>query len=145
MNGILDENHINQKLVYKQNMYAEIMTMKDALRPYQQHLIQIQHREINIMNLRKSKDFYRVYIQNLHHDANELALNHTEKYCEYVQDLHALAFTSIQMKWIGHGIERDNAPSLTHFLLQDFIAIKIFVINTYSFGIFSFYTQYVIV
>ena len=48
MNGILDENHINQKLLYKQNMYAEIMTMKDALRPYQQHLIQIQHREINI-------------------------------------------------------------------------------------------------
>ena len=57
MNGILDENHINQKLVCKQNMYAEIMTMKDALRLYQQHLIQIQHREINIRSLRKSKDF----------------------------------------------------------------------------------------
>ena len=83
MNGILDENHINQKLVYKQNMYAEIMTMKDALRPYQQHLIQIQHREINI----------RVYTQNLHHDANELAINYIEKYCENEQDLHVLAFT----------------------------------------------------
>ena len=70
MNGILDENHINQKLVYKQNMYAEIMTMEDALRPYQQHLIQIQHREINIRSLRKSKDFYKVYTQNLHHDSS---------------------------------------------------------------------------
>ena len=93
MNGILDENHINQKLLYKQNMYAEIMTMKDALRPYQQHLIQIQHREINIRSLRKSKYFYRVYTQNLHHDANELAINYIEKYCENEQDLHVLAFT----------------------------------------------------
>ena len=63
VNGILDENDINQKLVYKQNMYVEIMTMKDALRPYQQQLIQIEQREINIMTLRKSKDFYRVYTQ----------------------------------------------------------------------------------
>ena len=69
MNGILDENHINQKLVYKQNMYAEIMTMKDVLRPYQQHLIQIQQREINIRSLRKSKDFigfiHKIYIMML--------------------------------------------------------------------------------
>ena len=43
INGILDENHINQELVYKQNMYAEIMTVKDVLRPYQQHLIQMEN------------------------------------------------------------------------------------------------------
>ena len=30
-NAILSENHINQKLIYKQNMYAEIMTTKDRL------------------------------------------------------------------------------------------------------------------
>ena len=93
VNGILDENHINQKLVYKQNMYAEIMMMKDALRPYQQQLIQIQQREINIMTLRKFKDFYRVYTQNLHYNADELAINYIEKYCENEQDLHVLAFT----------------------------------------------------
>ena len=93
MNYILDENHINQKLVYQHNMYAEIMTMKDALRPYQQHLIQIQHREISISSLRKSKDLYKVYTQNLHHDANELPTNYIEKYCENEQNLHVLAFT----------------------------------------------------
>ena len=43
MNGVRNENHINQKLVYKQNMYAEIMTMKDALRPYHlNHIIVLQ-------------------------------------------------------------------------------------------------------
>ena len=74
-------------------MYVEIMMIKDALRPYQQQLIELQHRDINIPNLRKSKDFYRIYTQNPYHGANEEPKLYVEKYCENEQDLYTLAFT----------------------------------------------------
>ena len=72
-------------------MYVEIMTRKDALRPYQQQFSELPHRDINIPNLRKSKDFYRVYAQNPYHSANEEPVLYVEKYCEHDQDLYTLA------------------------------------------------------
>ena len=105
-NGILNENHINQTLVCKQNMYVEIMMMKDALRPYQQHFIELQHRDVNIPNLRKSKDFYRVYIQNPYHNANEEPVLYVEKYCENEQDLYTLAFSKQELPEANHRARR---------------------------------------
>ena len=56
-------------------------------------LIELQNRDINIPNLRKSKDFYRVYTQNPYHGADEEPKLYVEKYCENEQDLYTLAFT----------------------------------------------------
>ena len=65
INGTLDENDIHQKLISKQNVYSEIMIVKEALRPYQQHLIQMQNIKMHRMALRKSRDFYRIYLQQI--------------------------------------------------------------------------------
>ena len=56
--GILDENCIYQRLIGKQNVYSEIMLVMEALRPYQQNLIEMQTIEMHRRALRKSRDFY---------------------------------------------------------------------------------------
>ena len=63
LNGPLDENDIHQKLSSKQNMYSEIMIVKEALRPYQKHSIQMQNIKMHRMALRKSRDFYKIFVQ----------------------------------------------------------------------------------
>ena len=42
IDGIFDDNDIQERLISKQNMYLEIMIGKDALRPSQQNLIRMQ-------------------------------------------------------------------------------------------------------
>ena len=44
-------------------MYSEIMIVMEALRFYQQNLIEMQIIEMHRMSLRKSRDFYQTYLQ----------------------------------------------------------------------------------
>ena len=39
------------------------MTVMEALRPYQQNLIEMQNIEMHRMAFRKSRDFYHTYLQ----------------------------------------------------------------------------------
>ena len=52
-------------------MYSEIMIVKEALFPYQQHLIQMQNIRIHRMALRKSRDYYQTYLQQILDNVNE--------------------------------------------------------------------------
>ena len=63
IDGIPDQNYIYQRLVCKQNVYSEITTVMEVLRPYQQNLIEMQNIEMHRMALRKSRDFYHTYLQ----------------------------------------------------------------------------------
>ena len=80
INGTLDENDIHQKLISKQNMYSEIMIVKEALRPYQQHLIQMQNIKMHRMALRKSRDFYRIYLQQILDSSSESSRDYLNRY-----------------------------------------------------------------
>ena len=63
VNGIPDADYIYQKLVCKENMYSEIMMVMEALRPYPQVLKQFQETDTNGITLKKSRDFYNIYIE----------------------------------------------------------------------------------
>ena len=70
-------------------MYSEIMIVKEALRPNQQHLIQMQNIRIHRMALRKSRDYYQTYLQQILDNINESSRDYlnrhniTRKYDRY--------------------------------------------------------------
>ena len=80
IDGTLDENDIHQKLISKQNMYSEIMIVKEALRPYQQHLIHMQNIKMHRMALRKSRDFYKIYLQQILDSSSESSRDYLNRY-----------------------------------------------------------------
>ena len=57
-NGILDEHHVYQTLINKQNMYTEVALVKKALLPYKQFLKQENILATNIVTFKRSRDFY---------------------------------------------------------------------------------------
>ena len=80
IDGTLDENDIHQKLISKQNMNSEIMIVKEALRPYQQHLIQMQNIKMHRMALWKSRDFYKIYLQQILDSSSESSRDYLNRY-----------------------------------------------------------------
>ena len=78
--GILDENCIYQRLIGKQNVYSEIMIVMEALRPYQQNLIEMQTIEMHRRALRKSRDFYQIYLQQLLDSIGEPSKDYLKRY-----------------------------------------------------------------
>ena len=65
VNGIPDAEYIYQKLVCKENMYSEILMVMEALRQYQQVLKQFQEIGSSFITLKKSRDFYNIYRDQL--------------------------------------------------------------------------------
>ena len=64
-NGILDEHHVYQTLIYKQNMYTEVALVKKVLLPYKQFLQQENILATNIVTLKRSRDFYMEFKRQL--------------------------------------------------------------------------------
>ena len=62
-NGILDERFIYQKLTVRQNIYCDILLVKNALLPYQQCIMQGNNDTsvFNRVKLQKSKDYYNMF------------------------------------------------------------------------------------
>ena len=60
MEDILDENYI-----YQTKHVLEIMIVMEALHPYQQNVIEMQTIEMHRRALRKSRDFYLIYLQQI--------------------------------------------------------------------------------
>ena len=56
------------------------MIVKEALRPYQQHLIQMQNIIIHRMALRKSRDYYQTYLQQILDNINESSRDYLNRY-----------------------------------------------------------------
>ena len=61
-------------------MYSEIMIVKEALRPYQQHVIQTQSIRIHRMALRKSRDYYQIYLQQILDNISESSRDYLNRY-----------------------------------------------------------------
>ena len=78
--GILDENCIYQRLIGKQNVYSEITIVMEALRPYQQNLIEMQTIEMHRRALRKSRDFYQIYLQQILDSIGESSRDYLNRY-----------------------------------------------------------------
>ena len=57
-NGILDEHHVYQTLINKQNIYTKVALVKKALLPYKQFLKQENILATNIVTFKRSRDFY---------------------------------------------------------------------------------------
>ena len=64
-NGILDEHHVYQTLIYKQNMYTEVALVKKVLLPYKQFLQQENTLATNIVILKRSRDSYMEFKRQL--------------------------------------------------------------------------------
>ena len=80
IDGIPDQNYIYQRLVCKQNVYSEIMTVMEALRPYKQNLIEMQNTEMHRRALRKSRDFYHTYLQQKLYSIGESSRDYLNRY-----------------------------------------------------------------
>ena len=74
VNGIPDADYIYQKLVCKEKMYSEILIVMEALRPYQQVLKQFQEIYTNIITLKKSRDFYNIFRDQLLNNKDNYAI-----------------------------------------------------------------------
>ena len=93
VNGIPDADYIYQKLVYKENMYSEIMMVMEALRPYQQVLKQFQETDANVITLKKSRDFYNIYRDQLLKNKDDYAIGFLDRYSENEEDIYNGVFT----------------------------------------------------
>ena len=56
------------------------MTVMEALRPYQQNLIEMQNTEMHRMALRKSRDFYHTYLQQNLDSIGESSRDYLNRY-----------------------------------------------------------------
>ena len=93
VNGIPDADYIYQKLVCKENMYSEIMMVMEALRPYQQVLKQFQETDTNVITLKKSRDFYNIYRDQLLKNKDDYAIGFLDRYSENEEDIYNSVFT----------------------------------------------------
>ena len=93
VNGIPDAHYIYQKLVCKENMYSEILMIMEALRPYQQVLKEFQEIDTNIITLKKSRDFYNIYRDQLLNNKDDYAIGFLYRYSENEEDIYNSVFT----------------------------------------------------
>ena len=93
VNGIPDAHYIYQKLVCKENMYSEILMIMEALRPYQQVLKEFQEIDTNIITLKKSRDFYNIYRDQLLNNKDDYAIGFLDRYSENEEDIYNSVFT----------------------------------------------------
>ena len=93
VNGIPDADYIYQKLACKENMYSEILMVMEALRPYQQVLKQFQEIYTNIITLKKSRDLYNIYRDQLLNNKDDYAIGFLDRYSENEEDIYNSVFT----------------------------------------------------
>ena len=93
VNGIPDADYIYQKLVCNENMYSEVMMVMEALRPYQQVLKQFQETDTNVITLKKSRDFYNIYRDQLLKNKDDHAIGFLDRYSENEEDIYNSVFT----------------------------------------------------
>ena len=93
-NGILDERFIYQKLIVRQNIYCDILLVKNALLPYQQCIMQGNNDTsvFNRVKLQKSKDYYNMFkFQSAPQTDTTRISNYLIPFCN--KDEEVIAFT----------------------------------------------------
>ena len=108
-NGILDEHHVYETLIHKQNMYTEIALVKEALLPYKQFLQQESTLASNVVTLKRSRDFYMEFKRQL------LASNHirAKLLSDCTEEDEILAFSTKIVKKNGDEAQRGQFQAFT--------------------------------
>ena len=91
-NGILDERSLYHKLTMRQNIYCDIMLVKNALLPYKQCLMQGNNDTsvFNKIKLHKSKDFYNRFKFQVTPKANTTHIsNYLVPFCNNDEEVSA--------------------------------------------------------
>ena len=112
IDGILDEYYVYQKIMYGNNIWAEVFTVKNALLPFRDYLrvtTNVQRRKIECVNFNKTKQFYAVYnSEEANIVTNFLALYYNEDDASYVYKKKIVHQREVKLKEFNfkmlHGI-----------------------------------------